>query len=136
MRSRDLAAATERALSGVARGRLRSLPVTLRFWDGSALRAQDPAPDAPVVSIRSPRALSYLVHEPSQLGLARAWVTGAVDVEGDLDQALRLRDWFCRISLSHADRIRLVWSSLRAAGPTVLRRPQVPTIEADTVTRG
>lgn len=40
------------------------------------------------VEARSPAALWYLLSAPSELGLARAYVTGAVDVHGDLYTAL------------------------------------------------
>src|SRR5215470_1081465 len=48
-------------------------------------------PDAPVrVEIRSPMAISYLLSSPSELGLARAYVTGQLEIVGDLYEALRL----------------------------------------------
>ena len=35
--------------------------------------------------LRSPRALRRLLWSPGELGLAQAYVTGDLDVEGDLD---------------------------------------------------
>ncbi|MEV6343279.1 cyclopropane-fatty-acyl-phospholipid synthase family protein [Actinoplanes sp. NPDC051851] len=60
------------------------LPVRLRAWDGSEA---GPA-GAPVVVIRHRRALRRLVWQPNQLGLARAYVSGDMDVEGDLYDVL------------------------------------------------
>lgn len=60
------------------------LPVRLTAWDGSEA---GPA-DAPHVTIRSPRALRRLLRHPGELGAAQAYVTGELDVEGDLDVAL------------------------------------------------
>lgn len=60
------------------------LPVRLSAWDGSAA---GPAA-APHVVLRSPRALRRLMRHPSELGAAQAYVTGELDVEGDLDEAL------------------------------------------------
>ncbi|WP_225805042.1 cyclopropane-fatty-acyl-phospholipid synthase family protein [Streptomyces sp. NK15101] len=60
------------------------LPVRLRAWDGS----QAGPPDAPLVVLRSPDALRRLVWQPGELGLAEAYVTGDLDVEGDLADAL------------------------------------------------
>ncbi|SHJ21656.1 cyclopropane-fatty-acyl-phospholipid synthase [Nocardiopsis flavescens] len=60
-------------------------PVRLRAWDGSEA---GPA-DAPVVVLRHRDALRHVVSRPGELGLARAYVTGALDVEGDLTDALR-----------------------------------------------
>ncbi|MEU2622608.1 cyclopropane-fatty-acyl-phospholipid synthase family protein [Streptomyces sp. NPDC007157] len=60
------------------------LPVRLRAWDGS----QAGPPDAPAIVIRNRRALRYLLFKPGELGLARAWVAGDLDIEGDLYSAL------------------------------------------------
>jgi cyclopropane-fatty-acyl-phospholipid synthase len=59
--------------------------VAVKVFDGS--RA-GPA-DAPVtIDVRSPRAFAYLATSKGQLGLARAYVAGDVEVEGDLYTAL------------------------------------------------
>ncbi|MEW5629011.1 class I SAM-dependent methyltransferase [Streptomyces hydrogenans] len=60
------------------------LPVRVRAWDGS----QTGPADAPLVVLRSPDALRRLVWQPGELGLAEAYVTGDLDVEGDLADAL------------------------------------------------
>jgi cyclopropane-fatty-acyl-phospholipid synthase len=122
------AAAARRALETVAGGRLASLPVTLSFWDGSTLSSAVDA--APNVIVRGPEAIAHLLHEPSQLGLARAWVSGALDLEGDLDAVLALRAAFDDVRLSAADRARLALAAARLAGAGVLRRPPVPEAEA------
>jgi cyclopropane-fatty-acyl-phospholipid synthase len=56
------------------------LPVRLRAWDGSMTGP----PDAPVVAVRSRRALRRLLWAPNELGLGRAHVAGEVDIEGDV----------------------------------------------------
>jgi cyclopropane-fatty-acyl-phospholipid synthase len=60
------------------------LPVRLRAWDGS----EAGPPGAPVLVVRHRRALRRLLWKPGELGLARAWVAGDIDVEGDLYEAL------------------------------------------------
>ncbi|MER7697068.1 cyclopropane-fatty-acyl-phospholipid synthase family protein [Streptomyces sp. NPDC096095] len=60
------------------------LPVRVRAWDGS----ESGPPGAPVLVIRHRRALRRLLWKPGELGLARAWVAGDIDVEGDLYEAL------------------------------------------------
>jgi cyclopropane-fatty-acyl-phospholipid synthase len=61
------------------------LPVRLRAWDGSEA---GPA-DGPVLVARSPQALRRILWRPGELGLARAYVSGDLDVEGDLADGLR-----------------------------------------------
>lgn len=56
------------------------LPVGLRAWDGSRAGSAE----GPVVVIRSPRAFRQLLRRPGELGLARAYIAGELDVEGDL----------------------------------------------------
>ena len=63
----------------------RDAPLEFRAFDGS--RAGDP--NAPVrVVVRSPLAMSHLASAPGELGLARAYVTGALDIDGDMYTAL------------------------------------------------
>jgi cyclopropane-fatty-acyl-phospholipid synthase len=68
------------------------LPVRVRAWDGSEAGTLDPLEplDAPVLVARSPRALQRILWRPGELGLARAYVSGDLDVEGDLTEGLRL----------------------------------------------
>ncbi|WP_030466687.1 SAM-dependent methyltransferase [Lentzea aerocolonigenes] len=56
------------------------LPIGIRAWDGSVAGPQD----GTVLVIRSRDALRRLVWRPDELGLARAYVSGELDVEGDL----------------------------------------------------
>ncbi|WBO65839.1 SAM-dependent methyltransferase [Streptomyces camelliae] len=60
------------------------LPLRLRAWDGS----QAGPPDAPALVVRNRRALRRMLFKPGELGLARAWVAGDLDIEGDLYTAL------------------------------------------------
>ncbi|QZY29009.1 SAM-dependent methyltransferase [Nocardioides coralli] len=60
------------------------LPVRLRAWDGSVA---GPA-DAPEVELRSPDAVRRMLWHPGELGAAQAYVTGELEVHGDLGAAL------------------------------------------------
>ncbi|WP_037888270.1 class I SAM-dependent methyltransferase [Streptomyces viridochromogenes] len=62
------------------------LPVRIRAWDGS----QAGPPGAPTLFVRNRRAVRRLLWKPGELGLARAWVAGDLDIEGDLYTALDL----------------------------------------------
>ena len=84
----------------------------LRAWDGSEA---GPA-DAPTVVLRSPLALRRALWAPGELGLARAYVSGDLDFEGDLTEGLRRAFRAARPAQSaagHGD---------RGGGPTRCRR--------------
>jgi cyclopropane-fatty-acyl-phospholipid synthase len=61
------------------------LPCRLRGWDGSVT---GPADAPATIVVRSRRALRTLLWRPDELGLARAFVGGDLDVEGDLATVL------------------------------------------------
>jgi cyclopropane-fatty-acyl-phospholipid synthase len=63
-----------------------SLPVGVRFWDGSSLGATEgPA----TIVLRSPDALRRILWAPNEVGFARAFITGDAEIEGDLLEAIR-----------------------------------------------
>ena len=103
------------------------LPVRLRAWDGSEAGPKD----GPVVVVRHRRALRRLLFRPGELGLARAWVAGELDVEGDLYAALAgvagpvWED--PRPPLTHRERLAAARELLALARPG--RRPAPPPEE-------
>jgi cyclopropane-fatty-acyl-phospholipid synthase len=73
------------------------LPVAVRAYDGSRLGP----PDAPATLVlRSPDALRRIATAPGELGFARAYVAGDLDVEGDIFGALELRHRVAEVKLS------------------------------------
>src|ERR1700754_471979 len=104
----EIASAVRDALAGV---RISELPVTLRFWDGSVLEG-----GAPVIEVRDPVAIAHFLHAPGQMGLARAWVSGALEVSdiADLEAILRLRSF--KADLTPRDLARLFAAALKIAG--------------------
>lgn len=76
-----LAPLLEEALRPVLRG---GLPVRLTLWDGSEAGPRD----APTVVINDPAAIRRLVWHPGELGAAQAFVTGELDLPGDLGATL------------------------------------------------
>ncbi len=73
----------------LGRSELADLPVRLVAWDQSTI---GPA-DAPVtVTLHSPDAVRHLLWSPNELGLARAHVSGALDIEGDIFDLLGVAD--------------------------------------------
>jgi cyclopropane-fatty-acyl-phospholipid synthase len=58
-----------------------ALPARIQAYDGSGAGP----PDAPVtIVVRTPDALRRFLHAPGELGLARAYVAGDLDVVGDI----------------------------------------------------
>lgn len=96
------------------------LPVRVRAWDGSTI---GPA-QAPVFVIRHRRALRRLLWKPGEMGLARAFVAGELDIEGDVFAALGavqrvLRSGDAPIRLGSEDKREIVRTAvmLGAVGP-------------------
>jgi cyclopropane-fatty-acyl-phospholipid synthase len=93
-------------------------PVEFRAYDGSRAGADS----APVkITVRSPVAVSYLAQAPGALGLARAYVSGHLDVDGDMYTALA-RMTQAQMSLGAGEQLRL----LRQLGGPRLLFPRVP----------
>jgi len=62
------------------------VPVRFEFWDHSALGP----PDGPgTVRVHSPNAISRMLWAPGELGVARAFVTGELEIDGDMCRVLR-----------------------------------------------
>ncbi|MBR7741800.1 class I SAM-dependent methyltransferase [Phycicoccus sp. BSK3Z-2] len=78
-----VAARIEAALRPLLAG---ALPVRLRAWDGSEAGPVD----GMVVELRTPRALTRMLWAPGELGAAQAYVTGELEVHGDVGEALDL----------------------------------------------
>ena len=60
-------------------------PVSIRFWDGSHLGDPD---GVGTVVLRRPEAIRRVVWAPGELGLGRAYVSGDIDLEGDLYEVM------------------------------------------------
>ncbi len=94
-------------------------PVEFTAYDGSHAGM----PGSPVkVTVRSPAAVAYLAQAPGGLGLARAYVSGQLDVEGDMYEALNRMTKAQAIGLSVAEKLRL----LNALGGPKLLLHRVP----------
>ena len=108
----------------------RELPVGLQGWDGSHAGPTH----EPTVVLASPRALRRLLWSPNELGFAQAYVTGEIDVDGDIAEGLR-RVWASVASggrppriATPANAVRLLAAAFRlgAVGP----RPMPPASQA------
>ncbi len=97
--------------------------VAFRAYDGSVAGAKDPVG---VVEIRSPLALRYVVASPGDLGLARAFVSGALEVHGDLYETLLGLDKAHAGNLSRDQKLAVLKA---AGGLAAVRRPPIPPEE-------
>src|SRR5215475_12115041 len=94
-------------------------PVEFRAYDGSVAGSAG----APVrITVRSPMAVSYLAQAPGTLGLARAYVSGHIDVDGDMYTALDRMSQVQRVQLDLGGKLRL----LNQLGGPKLLFPRVP----------
>lgn len=96
--------------------------VGFRAYDGSTA---GPADAEVVLDVRTPRAVEYLAGAPSQLGLARAYVQGDLEIIGDAYTALSRLYPLPLDHLTWKDRLALA----KAFGPLALKRPAPPPQE-------
>lgn len=96
--------------------------VSFRAYDGSTSGPQD---NDVILEIRSPRAVEYLAGAPSQLGLARAYVMGDLEIIGDAYTALSRLYPMDTSHLTLADKAALA----RQFAPFALKRPAPPPQE-------
>jgi len=94
-------------------------PVGFTAYDGSSAGAADSSIQ---IAVKSPTAVSYLAQAPGALGLARAYVCGHLDVDGDMYTALSRLAQVQALNLGWGQRLRLLQ---RLGGPKVLF-PKVP----------
>ncbi len=99
------------------------LPVRIECYDGTRVGAPDAATQ---LVVHSPDALRYIVTAPGELGFARAYVTGEIEIEGDIFEALSLRDRLPNVRLRPAQWVAMA----RLLGKSGLKRPPVPPEEA------
>jgi len=108
------------------------LPVGIRAWDGSTAGPHG----VPTVVLRSPRALAHIAWARGELGLARAYIAGDLDIYGDIAEGMAevwqaLREGSSRSGL---DLRTLARGARLLARHGALRRPIRP--EGELVPRG
>src|SRR5918997_3455850 len=101
-----------------------SRPFALELGDGGRLPATNGG--GPTFQVRSPEAFAHALRAPGQLGLGRAYVSGALAVD-DLDEVLELLDSWQPPPLDRRVQGRLALAAARASG--IRRPPPVPTSE-------
>jgi cyclopropane-fatty-acyl-phospholipid synthase len=99
-------------------------PFRVEFWDGSAVAATNGG--GPTVRVGSRDALAHALRAPGQLGLGRAYVSGALEVD-DLDATLDTLDRWHPPPLDARARARLAAAAVWACG--LVRPPRPPAAE-------
>jgi cyclopropane-fatty-acyl-phospholipid synthase len=99
-------------------------PFTIELWDGAKVPSTNGG--GPTFHARSKDAIAYAVSAPGQLGLGRAYVSGAIEVD-DLDAVIGLLNHWQPPEVGTAGKARLIAAALRSAG--VHRPPPAPKAE-------
>ncbi|HTP18787.1 MAG TPA: cyclopropane-fatty-acyl-phospholipid synthase family protein [Solirubrobacteraceae bacterium] len=99
-------------------------PFGVRFWDGTEVPATEP--EAPTLTLLTPRALAHALRAPGELGLGRAYVAGMIEVD-DMEAALKMVDEFEPPPLTIGQRVNLAVAVVRACG--IVAPPPVPATE-------
>jgi cyclopropane-fatty-acyl-phospholipid synthase len=107
-------------------------PFRVTFWDGTTLEPDNGTDPIATFRVRSPQALAHALMAPGQLGIGRAYVSGALEVD-DLDATLELLDTWKPPALDARAKTRLAAAAVRATGLT--RPPRRPAAELRTRAR-
>jgi cyclopropane-fatty-acyl-phospholipid synthase len=107
---------------------IAELPFATRFWDGSEIAATG-SPRFTVL-VETPAALADLLREPNQLGLGRAWVTGELDLCGDVEDVFTLSDRFEDVKVGWRTRLVAVARARRLGALRRALRAHVPASES------
>ncbi len=100
----------------------RDAPIEMIAYDGSRTGATG---SGVRVHVKSPRALRYLAYNPGELGFARAYVSGDLEIEGDLYTALRVVESMDEIDIGWRDVVDMV----KVLGPRVIGPAPIPLEE-------
>jgi cyclopropane-fatty-acyl-phospholipid synthase len=99
------------------------LPIAIDCYDGSHLGRSD---SATRIVVRSPKALQYVLTGLGEIGFARAYVAGELEVDGDMFEALALRDNLPDVKVTPREWLALA----RTAGLNALKPLPPPPEEA------
>lgn len=107
-----LAALVDEVLGG-------DIPLAVEAYDGSRAGPDDAAT---TLVIRSPDALQRVITAPGELGLARAYVSGDLDLDGEIWDLLAVRDRIPHVRLDRRAMLRVVdelggWHKVRWLPP-------------------
>jgi cyclopropane-fatty-acyl-phospholipid synthase len=99
-------------------------PFRVELWDGTALPSTDG--DRVTFRVTSPVALGHVLRSPGQLGVGRAYVGGAIDVD-DVDAALDLLDSWKAPPIDASAKARIAAAAVKAGALKAV--PHIPSVE-------
>ena len=98
------------------------LPIGFRAYDGSRMGPSNPTAS---IVVHSSKALRYIATSPGQLGFARAYITGEVDLEGDIYEIINIQSRLPIVKLNFAQFVK----ALKILGLSNLRPLPTPPEE-------
>jgi cyclopropane-fatty-acyl-phospholipid synthase len=66
------------------------VPITFRLWDGTIARAGGGGESGFAIVFRSARAFRRLIRRPTPLRFGEAFLSGELDIDGDMFAAMRV----------------------------------------------
>jgi cyclopropane-fatty-acyl-phospholipid synthase len=100
-------------------------PFEVVFWDGSTLPATN-GKSLTTFRVTSPLALAHALRAPGQLGIGRAYVSGAL-LPDDIDAAIQVLDQWKPPALDTKAKARLAAAALKSTG--FVKPPKPPQAE-------
>ncbi len=88
-------------------------PVIFRLWDGTTARGGRPGEPGFAVVLRSPGAFRRLLLRPTPLRFGEAYISGELDIEGDVFAAMAAASAVERLRVPLATRLAVVAGLLR-----------------------
>lgn len=105
------------------------LPAAVRFWDGSEIGPGQQGSVADTIVVRNKRGLSYAVMRPDQVGIARGWVSGDIELEGDLERVMMAGSKLYGFDFTAREKLEAARIAL-SVGAIRLPPPKPPETEA------
>jgi cyclopropane-fatty-acyl-phospholipid synthase len=99
--TRRAAQILQRVFGGAANG------IAFRLWDGTVVPLGDAEPVCTAV-MHEPETFIRLIHDPTPLNFAEAYMNGAIDLEGDLFAAMTVADAMEEFHVSLGERLRIL----------------------------
>lgn len=100
-------------------------PFEVVFWDGSTLPATN-GTSLTTFRVKSPLALAHALRAPGQLGIGRAYVSGAL-VPDDIDAAIQVLDQWKPPALDTKAKLKLAAAAVKSTG--LMAPPKPPQAE-------